>query len=89
MANGSGDFVVAFSTANRRPHAPAAPLLQLAELHDEATSPLFLAAVEATEEAIYNSLLKATTVTGHQGHRVEAIPLERLREILARHGRTP
>jgi D-aminopeptidase len=48
-------------------------------------SPLFLAVIEATEEAIYNSLFKATTTTG-QGHTVEALPLDRTLEILRKHG---
>jgi D-aminopeptidase len=87
MSNGSGDFVIAFSTANRRPHAPPEPVLAVRDLDNDGASPLFLAAVEAVEEAIYNSLLKATTVTGHRGRTAEAIPVERLREILAAHGR--
>ena len=57
------------------------------ELHNDAMSPLFLAAVEAVEEAVYNSLLKATTVTGYQGHTMEAIPVERVRALLVEAGR--
>jgi D-aminopeptidase len=49
-------------------------------------SPLFLAAVESVEEAVYNFLLKATTVTGHQGHTGEAIPVDRVRELLTAAG---
>jgi D-aminopeptidase len=49
-------------------------------------SPLFLACVEATEEAVYNSLLRATTVTGRGGARVEALPLDKTVEILRRYG---
>jgi D-aminopeptidase len=48
-------------------------------------SPLFLAVVEATEEAIYNSLFRATSVTGLDGHRVEALPLARTLEILKKY----
>ncbi len=77
-SNGSGDFVIAFST-QRNP----AKLVT----NDE-VSPLFLAAIEATEEAIYNSLLKAVTVTGN-GHTVEALPIERTVEILRRHAVIP
>ena len=51
-----------------------------------AVSPLFQAVVEATEEAIYNSLFRATTMKGQAGHVVEALPLERTLEILRRHG---
>jgi D-aminopeptidase len=83
MANGSGDFVIAFSTRNLVEHTPARPLRQVEELQNDFISPLFLAAVEAVEEAVYDSLTKASTVTGYQGHRVEAIPVERLKEIFA------
>jgi D-aminopeptidase len=57
------------------------------ELSNDAMSPLFLAVVEAVEEAVYNSLLKASTVTGHQGHTGEAIPVDRVRELLKEAGR--
>ena len=53
-------------------------------LANDAMSPLFLAVIEATEEAIYNSLFRATTMNG-RGHTVEALPLERTLEILRRH----
>lgn len=86
-ANGSGDYAVAFSTAasaRRRmtpqpgPQAvPATPR----ELDNDAMSALFQAVVEATEEAVYDSLFTATTVTG-QGRTVDAIPLDRVRAIL-------
>lgn len=75
-ANGSGDFVIAFSTV--KPNT--APVVD-----NEAMSPLFLAAIEATEEAIYNSLLKATTVSG-RGHTIEALPIDKTLEILKAHG---
>jgi len=51
-------------------------------LRNNALSPLFLATVEAVEEALYNSLLKATTMTGRDGHTVEALPVEDLKEII-------
>ena len=85
--NGSGDYVIAFSAAEsvrRRPGADPA-VRTIADLDNEATSPLFQAAVEATEEAIYNSLFKATTTRGHRG-TVDALPLDRVAEILRRHG---
>jgi D-aminopeptidase len=82
--NGSGDYVIAFSTANRI--RPDERVRSLQVLGNEAVSPLFLAAVEATEEAIYNSLLRATTVTGRDGHRAEALPLDQTVEILKRYG---
>jgi len=74
--HGSGDYVIAFSTARGQ-----------ALIADESLTPLFEAAVEATEEAIYNSLLKATTTRGFDGHVVEALPVERVREILRKYGR--
>lgn len=71
--NGSGDYSIAFSTS----HSPEL-------LSNDAMSPLFLAAIEATEEAVYNSLFKATTTTS-QGHTVEALPIDKTLEILRRH----
>jgi D-aminopeptidase len=87
LSNGSGDFVIAFSTKNLVPYEPKQRTLAVEEVNNDAMSPLFLAAVEAVEEAVYNSLLKATTVTGHQGHTGEAIPVERVREMLVEAGR--
>ena len=87
LSNGSGDFVIAFSTKNLVPHEPKEKTLAVEELTNDAMSPLFLAAVEAVEEAVYNSLLKATTVTGHQGRTVEALPVEKVRELLREAGR--
>jgi len=80
-SNGSGDFAIAFSTTNRIAFgASRAPALSL--LGEDALSPLFEAVVDATEEAIYNALLKAQTVHGRDGHVAEAIPIDRLRAIL-------
>jgi D-aminopeptidase len=87
LSNGSGDFVIAFSTENLVPYEPKERTLTVEELTNDAMSPLFLAAVEAVEEAVYNSLLRATTVTGHQGHVGEAIPVARVRELLEEAGR--
>jgi D-aminopeptidase len=86
MGNGSGDFVIAFSTRNLEEHGPAKPVRQVEELENDYVSPIFLAVVESVEEAIDNSLLKATTVTGN-GHTVEAIPIERLKQILAKNAK--
>jgi D-aminopeptidase len=88
-SNGSGDFAIAFSTpAELRVRfgepAPRARTL----LPTDAVSPLFLAALEATEEALYNSLLRATSVTSRQGS-AEAIPLDRLSEVLRRYRAVP
>jgi D-aminopeptidase len=83
--NGSGDYVIAFSTANGVRRGTTPSLVRVDDLHNEQMSGLFEAAVEATEEAIYNSLLKAVTVSGN-GRTVEALPLERTLEILRRYG---
>lgn len=87
-SNGSGDYVLAFSTADSVRRAFDAPRLETAELANEQMSAVFQASVEAVEEAIYNSLFMATTVSGN-GRTVEAIPLERVREVLRRHGIAP
>ena len=88
-SNGSGDFAIAFSTApaTRTRHGDAAPVPRTV-LPPEALSPLFQAALEATEEAVYNALLRATAVTAN-GRTVEAIPVDRVREILAKHHVVP
>ena len=88
MTHGSGDYVIAFSTAEtvRVPHGAPRETQTRTLLRDERLSPLFQATREATEEAILNSLLKATTVTGFHGHTSEAIPVDRLIEICTRHG---
>jgi D-aminopeptidase len=78
MSNGSGDFVIAFSTENQVPYQELSTTRSEELLYNEFTSPLFLAAVEVVEEAVLNSILKATTVTGHEGNTAEAFPVERL-----------
>ncbi|MEQ1627289.1 MAG: P1 family peptidase, partial [Nitrospira sp.] len=79
----SGDFMLAFSTANVIPHYPAESTYQLTHLADTHLNPLISATVEATEEAILNALTMATTVTGRDGHRIEAIDLGRLHTLLS------
>ena len=74
-SNHSGDYAIAFSTRRGSPEIP-----------NDAMDPLFWAAIEATEEAVYNSLFRATTVTG-RGRTVEALPIERTVEILRHHHR--
>jgi D-aminopeptidase len=85
-SNGSGDYAIAFSTAlQARIHSRDKALTRNTEvMTNDAMSPLFLAAIEATEEAIYNSMLKATTVTGN-GHTVQALPIDKTVEILKAH----
>jgi len=81
--HGSGDFILAFSTGNIIPHYPQAPTFQQTHLADTHLNPLITATVEATEEAILNALTMATTVVGRDGQRVEAINLDRLKELMA------
>jgi len=83
--NGSGDYVIAFSTSQavRRPRSSPEPITT-PELVNESMSPLFAATAEATEEAIYNAILKATTVESSRG-RLEAIPLEETIKILKKY----
>lgn len=85
MSHGSGDYALAFSTAPdvRRTPQRRAALATLSELPNDRVSPLFLAAIEATEEAILNSLCMATTVTGYRG-TVEALPLAAVVELAQR-----
>lgn len=82
MSNGSGDFVIAFSTRNQKPYGPRARTREIEIVENDYMSPLFLATVEAVEEAVYNSLTRATSITGHEGHTTEAIPIDRLKELL-------
>jgi D-aminopeptidase len=88
-SNGSGDFVIAFSTApqvRRRltPGAPESLTRSTEELTNDGMSGLFEAVVEATEESVYNSLFMATSVTA-KGRTVDAIPLDRVREVLRKY----
>ena len=83
-SNGSGDYVIAFSTNQSVRRAFDAQRLSTQELANEETSALFQATVEATEEAVYNSLFRATTTSGN-GRTVDALPLDRVREVLQRY----
>jgi D-aminopeptidase len=85
-SNGSGDYAIAFSTAQQvRIRGNDKALTRNVEvMSNDAMSPLFLAAIEATEEAIYNSMFKATTMTGN-GHTVEALPIDKTVQILKAH----
>ena len=87
--HGSGDFVIAFSTASELRSAYESESLTEGApvLRGDALSPLFEAVVEATEEAIYNSLLKATTVSGRDDRTVEALSIERVLEIGRKYNR--
>jgi D-aminopeptidase len=85
MTNGSGDYAIAFSTANRVD--ANAKVRDVKVLGNDSMSPLFQAVIEATEEAIYNSMFRATTVTGRDNRTFEALPLDKVTEILKKYGR--
>lgn len=79
MSNGSGDYVIAFSTV------PVVRRSAMPQVGNDAMSPLFQAVIESTEEAIYNSLFLATTVRGHRG-TVTALPIDSTLQVLRRYG---
>jgi len=85
--NGSGDIFIAFSTAN--PHAadPAKSARNVQMISNDNMDPLFRATVEATEEAVINSMIAADTMTGIDDRKVIALPHDRLREVLKKYGR--
>ena len=85
MSNGSGDYAIAFSTQNRINSSEAKRSVTL--VGNDAMSPLFQAVIEATEEAILNSMFKATTTSGN-GRTVEALPIDKVREIIKKYGKT-
>jgi len=83
-SNGSGDYVIAFSShpALRIPHEAKEKTQTVTLLRNDEMSPLFMAVIEATEEAIINALFKAETTTGNEQHVVEALPLDKVINIL-------
>jgi D-aminopeptidase len=85
-SNGSGDYVIAVSTAYRIPHESKQTFDEVKILRNDNMSPLFMAAIEATEEAIINSLFAAQTMTGDQGHRVEQLPVDKVVDLLKKAG---
>jgi D-aminopeptidase len=87
-SNGSGDYAIAFSTAAEVsvPYRSSSPTQSVVLLRNEQMSPLFLAAAEASEEAILNSLFKAERMEGKDGRVAEALPLDKVREIIEERG---
>lgn len=87
MSGGSGDYVIAFSSSESlRLRAGSSKKNLPKELANSKMTPLFAAVIEATEEAIYNSLFKATTMTGKDGHKVEALPIDKVIDICRKYG---
>ena len=91
-SHGSGDLFLAFATGNRGLSHRAGeddprPTVELRMVVDEHINPLFEGVAEATEEAIVNALLAAETMTGRDGITAHALPVDRLLEVMGRHGR--
>jgi D-aminopeptidase len=88
-SNGSGDYVIAFSTADslRVPYIAKQQISNNPVLQNDDMSALFMATIEATEEAIINSLFAAETITGMDGHKVESLPLDKVLPILKKYNR--
>ncbi|MBS1760355.1 MAG: P1 family peptidase [Bacteroidetes bacterium] len=86
-SNGSGDYVIAFSTAYTIPNKPDSAVFNIPMLQNDFTSPLFMATIEATEQAIINSLLYATDVTGYKNHTIKALPKDKLIQLLKKYNR--
>lgn len=88
-SNGSGDYIIAVSTAEENFIGNSAESLfyESKVLRNEETTPLFLATIEATEEAILNSLFAAESMTGRDGHQIKALPVKKVLEIMERYNR--
>lgn len=86
-SNGSGDYVIAVSTAKENfiPNNYKSPLYSSSVLHNDKMSSLFMACIEATEEAVINSLFAAETMTGRDGHEIEELPKNKVLELLKKH----
>ena len=83
-SNGSGDYVIAFSTAKevRIPYRSESMFQEAKVLRNGSMSPLFMAVIEATEEAVLNSLFMAKSMTGYKGHHIEALPVKEVLQIM-------
>lgn len=88
-SNGSGDYVIAFSTfkENRIPYQLKQPVSDVSDLHNDRMTPLFLATIEATEEAILNSLFAAEEMVGYQGSKVNQLPIIDVLKLMKKYGK--
>lgn len=88
-SNGSGDYVIVLSTAkeNLISDSDSSKLYKTEVLRNEDMSPLFMATIEATEEAIINSLFAAKTMIGNEGHKIESIPVDKVIDIMKKYGK--
>ena len=89
-SNGSGDYVIALSTAkeNLIPYQSESMFNEKKEVRNDDMSPLFLATIESTEEAILNSLFTAETMSGRDGHTIESLPIEKVIELMKKYHKT-
>ena len=87
--NGSGDLFLAFSTANPGASDAAEPTRTVQTVPNDRMDALFTATVQATEEAILNALVDNQPMTGRDGHHVDALPRNRMRELLKKYNRAP
>ena len=85
--NGSGDLFVAFSTANPNAADPNQITHSVETIPNDLMDPLFAGVVQATEEAVVNALVDNYSMTGRDNHRVEALPRDRLRQLLKKYHR--
>ncbi len=85
--NGSGDLFLAFSTANQHASDPSQPTHSVETVPNDRMDPIFIATVQSVEEAIVNALVNNQSMTGRDGHHVDALPHDRLRETLKKYGR--
>jgi D-aminopeptidase len=87
MANGSGDYAIAVSTAEtvRRTPDRRRMAASIEDLANDAMSPLFQAVTEATEEAVYNAMFQAVSMSGIDGHRLGAISMAEVERVLGRY----
>ena len=81
MSNGSGDYAIGFSTAYRIPYDTGKSVALPPLIPNEAMTPYFQAVIEATQEAVYNSMFMATSMDGQKGRQLTAIPIEKVIEI--------
>jgi len=88
-SNGSGDYVIALSTAedNLVRHSSDTSIHEKKELDNDAMSPFFLATIEATEEAILNSLFAAETMKGIDGHEIKSIQIDQIIDIMKKYNK--
>ena len=88
-SNGSGDYVIAVSTAkeNLIPYQSDSMYNEKKEVRNDDMSPLFLATIESTEEAILNSLFAAETMVGRDGHKIESLPIDKVMELMKKYNK--